>query len=365
MRHHHLPLRKIFPNSMTKFHSLSLLLCVLSLLVSLPGAFSQDQQFTQFYAAPLTLNPALTGAFEGKYRVATSYRDQWKQVLDAPIKSFALAADLRFDAGGVKVKEDAIGLGLLFTNDKTGTVDFSTTQIAISLAYHKSLGVSNRQFLTVGFQGGLTQRNVNYASLQFHDQFDGVTGYSFGTGENLPENNFSFSEYHLGLNYTAQIGKGGRIYTGASYHHVGKSRTAFFETSSAGEKLFSKYSAQVAANIPLRRDGRVSLLPRFLVASQGPHLQINTGTNFRFAMGQYGGTALHFGGWARPVRNNDGFGLDALVALVGIELNNVLIGLSYDLNLQALSANQRQGAFEISIAYLGNYDNEEIICPKF
>lgn len=340
-------------------------LFLLLALFSLNTACAQDQQFTQFYAAPLTLNPALTGAFEGKYRVGTVYRDQWRKVLDAPVRTFALAADLRFDASKKKVKEDAVGIGLLFTNDKAGIVDFSTTQIALSAAYHKSLGVNNKQYLTIGLQGGLTQRNVSYASLTFHDQFDGVSGYTFGTGEALPENNFSFTDLNLGLNYTAQVGRNGRVYAGAAFHHANQSRTAFFEAAKDGAKLYSRYSAQVAANIPLSRDGRVSLLPRFLIASQGPHMQVNTGANFRMAMGQYGGSALHLGGWARPVRNSDGMGLDALVALAGIEFNNVLIGLSYDLNLKAIGANQRQGAFEISVAYLGNYDNEEILCPKF
>ena len=31
--------------------------------------YGQDRLFSQFYASPLTLNPALTGAFEGRYRV--------------------------------------------------------------------------------------------------------------------------------------------------------------------------------------------------------------------------------------------------------------------------------------------------------
>ncbi len=94
-------------------------------------------------------------------------------------------------------------------------------------------------------------------------------------------------------------------------------------------------------------------------------MEINTGTNFRVAMGQYGSTALHIGSWLRPVRNDDGLGLDAVVAMLGLEFNGVLIGFSYDLNLRALQTKQRQGAFEISIAYLGEYENEEILCPKF
>ena len=328
-------------------------------------AAAQDKHFTQFYAAPLTLNPALTGAFEGRYRVSTIYRDQWKKVLDNPFKTFALAADLRFPAHTRSHSKDAIGLGLLFFNDKTGVVDFSTTQIALSLAYHKSLGSNDRQYLSLGIQGGLTQRNVNYASLTFHDQFDGSTGYTMDTGEDLPINNFSFTDFNAGLNYMAEIGRNGRIYAGLALHHFSQPEISFYENTEKGDRLYRKISGQLSANIPLNRSGRVSLLPRVLVAAQGPHLEINAGTNFRVAMGQYGGTAMHFGTWLRPVRNDDGIGLDAVVALVGIELNSVVIGMSYDLNLRALQYSQRQGAFEISVAYLGNYDNEEIICPKF
>ena len=328
-------------------------------------ATAQDKHFTQFYAAPLTLNPALTGAFEGRYRVSTIYRDQWKKVLDNPFKTFALAADLRFPAKGRSSNKDAIGLGLLFFNDKTGVIDFSTTQIAISLAYHKALGANARQFLSAGIQGGLTQRNVNYASLTFHDQFDGSTGYTMGTGEDLPANNFSYTDYNVGLNYTAEFGRSGRFYAGIALHHFLQPKVSFYENSAEGDKLYRKASGQLLANLPLNRSGRISLLPRLLVSAQGPHLEINAGTNVRVVMGQYGGNAIHFGTWLRPVRNDDGIGLDAVVALLGIELNSFVIGLSYDLNLRALQFSQRQGAFEISVAYLGNYDNDEIVCPKF
>lgn len=345
---------------MKKFLLFTLLLSFLSAPV-----FAQDKHFTQFYAAPLSLNPALTGAMEGSYRVGTIYRDQWRKVLDNPIKTFSMFADLRFDAGKKKNNDDAIGLGIMFFNDKVSVVDFSTTQIAISLAYHKSLGVNNKQFLTVGLQGGLTQRNVNYGSLRFHDEFDGNTGYSIPTAEVLPGNNFSYSDYSAGLNYTAQIGRDGRFFAGAAVHHFLQPQISFYENKGKGDKLYAKYSVQLAANLPLTRDNRVQIHPRLLIASQGPHLQVNAGTNLRFAMGQYGSTALHFGAWARPVRNSDGFGLDAVVALAGVELDNMIFGLSYDLNLKALQASQRQGAFEISITYLGNYNNEEIICPKF
>ncbi len=328
---------------------------------------AQDKHLTQFYAAPLTLNPALTGVFEGKYRVSAIYRDQWRRVLDHPIKTFAIGGDFRFKApGSKKVKKDAIGLGLLLFNDKVSVVDFSTTQIAVSGAYHMAMDYDNRQFLSLGIQGGLGQRNINYASLNFHDEFDGINGYTLATLENLPENNFSYGDFNVGMNYTAKIGENGGIYAGMAMHHILEPHISFYGDTSNnfGQKLYKKLSAQLSATIPIRHGFSIS--PRFLIAAQGPHLEMNTGANLRFAMGEYGGNVLQFGSWVRPVRNEGGIGVDAVILLAGIEVGQVICGISYDLNIRALStARSRQGAFEISLTYLGEYENEEILCPKF
>ncbi|MDO8368559.1 MAG: PorP/SprF family type IX secretion system membrane protein [Saprospiraceae bacterium] len=339
-------------------------------LFLLPKAHAQDKHFTQFYSSPLTLNPALSGAMEGTYRVGAIYRDQWRKVLDNPIKTFSMAADLRFEANRRKGTADAIGLGIMFFNDKVSVVDFSTTQIAVSLAYHKALGMDEDQFLSIGVQGGLTQRNVNYGSLNFHDEFNLTSGYTGTSSELLPANNFAFPDLNVGINYTAQIAEAGSFFAGASIHHVLKPKISFYDDLPPigileGGRLYPKMNVQLSASIPFDRSNRVSMQPRILAAMQGPHMEINAGTNFRLAMGQYGGSALHFGTWARPVRNDGGFGFDAVVALFGLEIKSMLFGLSYDLNLKALQANQRQGAFELSISYLGNYDNEKVLCPKF
>jgi type IX secretion system PorP/SprF family membrane protein len=345
-------------------------LAALSILLLVPKTQAQDKHFSQFYASPLTLNPALTGGMEGTYRIGAIYRDQWRQVLENPIKTFSMAADLRFEANRKNNTKDAIGLGIMFFNDKVSVVDFSTTQIAISLAYHKALGYNQDKFLSIGVQGGLTQRNINYGSLNFHDEFDGTTGYNGTTSELLPANNFAFPDLNVGINYTSQFAGEGRFFAGASLHHVLQPKVSFYEdpknvTVKPGGNLYTKINAQVSASIPFDRSNHFSIQPRLLAAMQGPHLEINAGTNFRLALGEFGANAIHFGTWARPVRNDGSFGFDAVVALLGLEINSVLFGLSYDLNLGALQANQRQSAFEFSVSYLGNYDNEKVLCPKF
>ncbi|MEL6926638.1 MAG: type IX secretion system membrane protein PorP/SprF, partial [Bacteroidota bacterium] len=204
------------------------------------------------------------------------------------------------------------------------------------------------------------------------DQFNGVDGYPLATGEELPENNFSFSDFSVGLNYTISPVKGLSFFIGGAMHHVFEPEVSFFarqaspnETVPETSRLYRKYSAQLSAQVPLA--DKISLLPRFLFALQGPHIEMNAGSNIRLALNDYSSTAVHFGTWARPVTNEDGnFFVDALVLMVGLEYSNVLFGFSYDATLSDLASTRSgQGAFEISVAYLGNYDNETILCPKF
>ncbi|MEK7256274.1 MAG: type IX secretion system membrane protein PorP/SprF, partial [Bacteroidota bacterium] len=100
------------------------------------SAQAQDRSFSQFYASPLTLNPALTGAFEGKYRVGAIYRDQWGNVMENQYATFSTALDLRWRMNRTAKFKDHAAIGLLFFNDKAGALQFSTTQIAVSAAYH-------------------------------------------------------------------------------------------------------------------------------------------------------------------------------------------------------------------------------------
>ncbi len=337
---------------------------ILAVVIPSLRLLAQDQHFTQFYASPQMLNPALVGAFEGRYRVNAIYRDQWRGVLDNPIRTFGVGGDLRFGPPFRVASQDAVGLGVQFFTDQVSVVDFNTTQIALALAYHKALDVEGRQYLTLGFQGGLTQRNVNYAYLNFSDQFDGFTGFVLPTGEQFPENNFSYADLNVGLNYSARIGRSGAFFAGAAVHHLLEPRATFYNQGVAGDRFYRKISGQLAANLPMG-PSRVALLPRFLFALQGPHAQFNAGTNVRFPVGRYGTSAVHLGSWVRPVRGEEGFHLDAIVGLIGFEVSNVLFGISYDINPTALSFGRRQGALEFSVAYLGEYENEQILCPKF
>ena len=138
-----------------------------------------------------------------------------------PWVEFSFGADLRLEPFKSNVRKDKIGAGLVFFRDKVNALDFSTTQIAISGAYHKSLNLESSQYLSLGVQMGLTQRNVNYETLNFQDQWNGVTGYSLPSSERLPENNFGYNDLTVGLNYTVQLDNKTSIFAGGSFQITG------------------------------------------------------------------------------------------------------------------------------------------------
>ena len=334
------------------------------------NAEGQDRLFSQFYASPLTLNPALTGTFEGRYRVSAIYRDQWAKAIEDPYATFSTALDLRWRIGEVKSKhKDFAAVGLLFYNDKAGLLEFSTTSILVSGAYHKALDDKNTQYLSLGFQIGVAQKNINYADVTFDDQFNGTTGYSNPSNERLPDNNFAFGDYSVGLNYvfSPQYSKT-RFFIGGAMHHFTQPSVSFYhqsdsEANEPENKLDARYAAQVSAYLPVT-DG-IQLQPRAIFDSQGGHLKLDAGLNIRINTSEYRNLAMHIGSYVRPVQDyDDSIRMDALVALLGIEFNNVLIGMSYDINLGEVSSFNRR-TFEFSVAYLGEYEDDVILCPKF
>src|ERR1041385_6461227 len=85
---------------------------------------AQDPNFSQFFVSPLTLNPALTGKFNGDFRIAGNYRDQWPAISKAFVTSTA-----SFDAPILRnrISElDTWGVGVMAMTDKTANGILST-----------------------------------------------------------------------------------------------------------------------------------------------------------------------------------------------------------------------------------------------
>ncbi len=345
----------------------------LSLLIFVVNLDAQDKHFTQFYGAATYLNPALAGGFSGRYKMSAIYRNQWKGVLEEPIKTMGAALEVNVDMDKFfhSQYKDKLGVGLSFYSDKIGSVDLNTTLMALSLAYHKNLDQDHLHYLSIGFEGALGQKNINYEHLTFEDQFDWQNGYvlSGSESEYLPQNNFSYGDMSVGINYSFSPKRHAGYFFGATLHHVLTPQVSFFydkdqEVPLGDNLLLRKYTIHGGAIFPVNH--QFSISPRVLVSKQGPHSEINAGSSFKFKLKHQESTALVFGSWVRFAPQDNTQTLESVILQLGLAIDHVQIGLSYDINLGHLTRyNQKQGVFELTFAYLGEYEDETVVCPKF
>ncbi|MFK7947274.1 MAG: PorP/SprF family type IX secretion system membrane protein [Saprospiraceae bacterium] len=331
-------------------------------------AFSQDRNFTQFYASPLTFNPALTGAFEGRHRVILNYRNQWQSILPEPFTTAGVSFDMNFKPYKVQTSPDKFGVGLTFFTDKAGPGEFTTNQMGFSGAYHKALDKYGKHYISGGFQFGINQKTLSYNDLTFQDQFNGSTGYVEETREKLPQNSFAFGDLAAGLQWSLSPKDRTLVYAGLAVHHITRPDVSFYQEDddiTINSRLHTKFAGHLGLQLPVA--DKVSLQPRIMAYVQGPHVEINTGANLAFKLSDYNDTNFILGGWFRPVTDIEGsYDLDAAVILVGFQIAGLQFGVSYDVNVSNLSnATNGRGALEFSAMYIGNYENESVICPTF
>src|SRR5882762_2093505 len=108
------------PERMYKFVAFVLI------LVAHGSVTAQDPQFSQFYAAPLYLNPAFAGA-TGQARVGTNYRNQWPAI-DANFNTISAFADFYIESKNS-------GVGIIINKDREGLLGLQSLSVGLIYAY--------------------------------------------------------------------------------------------------------------------------------------------------------------------------------------------------------------------------------------
>src|ERR1700748_2299843 len=94
---------------------------------------AQDPHFSQFFASPLTLNPALTGKFDGDVRIAGNYRNQWPTINRA-FTTGTVSADFHIMKN--KISEvDTWGVGIMALTDQSAAGAVKFNYAALSTAF--------------------------------------------------------------------------------------------------------------------------------------------------------------------------------------------------------------------------------------
>jgi len=345
---------------------------ILSFLLFLTAAISQlqaqDPRFSQYYASPWNLNPAMTGVFNGRWRVVANYRDQWSSILgNTPFRTYSAAFDTRAYVGRSDVA--AFGVGVL--HDEAGSARFSQNRVQIGGAYLKQLAGgprSNEHYVSLGAQIGMGQNSLDRGKLWFSRQFNNTTNQPDLTapnGEaNLNSSTKMFADFNAGLLWYTLFGDEGFFYAGGAMHHI--NRPVISLIGDEKETMYSRWSGQIGGLFPLTET--LSLLPGIVAMKQGPAFETDFGMNVRYSNHDLNELALRFGAWGRIGNQlNSGLISDAVTVVGMLELNNWILGLSYDVTVSSLSlANNSRGAFEMSLSYVHPISRRsKITCPAF
>lgn len=310
-----------------------------------PQASAQDIHFTQFDAAPLTINPAFTGGFNGKLRAAAIYRDQWRSVtIPFVTYSVSLDAPLIHELAG----DDYLAGGLQFYNDKAGDGNLSNTSILGSVAYHKFLSSGDgdpNKAVSVGFQGGYTSKSIDISKLYFGNQF--TEGYFRGPSGELLNNGVHYWTVNAGVSYSQKVGENFAFTLGLGANNLNQPREAFERDRNSQVGLNMRYTGQLGAIIGV--SDRLALKPAILYQSQATATELVLGNEFAYTVGNpefrdVTSTSVFAGIYYRNQ--------DAIMVTGGLEFKGVRFGLSYDYNTSTLKdASNGNGGFEISIRY--------------
>ncbi|MFA5781552.1 MAG: PorP/SprF family type IX secretion system membrane protein [Bacteroidales bacterium] len=311
-------------------------------------SFAQDIHFSQFYSSPLYLNPAMTGVFDGNYRVATSYRGQWASIAN-PYKTFSASLDMGLLRGE---KKNGLGTGIYFYNDKAGASAMGKTLVGLSVAYNAELNQEN--LLSAGIMTAYVQRFISSDNLKWVNQFDGVNyNQNIPSGEQNLINNITYYDLGGGFLWTYMPSANPNIKgnAGFAFFHLNRPNESYY--ISASNPLSPKYILHGEIQNTLKNTN-VTVIPRFFAAFQKPSKEIIAGLLIKHELGmtsKYTGflssSAIYFGGFYRW---NDAFILNFAVDCK----KNLSIGISYDINISTLSiASYGRGGGEISLIYKG------------
>ena len=326
---------------------------------------AQDVHFSQNYATPLFINPALTGIMNGDYRVSAVYRNQWASISrDAPFRTVFASADMAFTGFS---EHHRLSVGLMLYNDKAGELDFSTNYADISLAYN--LAFTQNTYISLGMQGGLTHRGVDLSKAQFGNQYDGGFDPTLSSGEEFIKDNSWQANVGGGILVYHAPGPRTNVYAGMGMYHLTTSDLSF--TGVEVDRLRSRISVQAGGSVAI--GSRFDVLPSLYFIKQGPHYQINGGgfARYIFSTDRRSGLdkAFNVGPWIRLVNGIEkSLSPDALIIAAKLDYNQVSVGVSYDWTLSGLkAANDANGGIEIAVVYTGRRNNSagDLSCPKF
>lgn len=306
--------------------------------IAIVDSQAQDPQFSQFYAAPLYLNPGFTG-ITPQQRLVVNHRVQWPNLPQA-FSTYSASYEIFVD-------DLKSGFGLLATTDKMGSAGWRTSYAGLLYSY--KVRVSKNWVFSPGLYFAYGTNGIDRSKLQLRDglEFDGQS-IDPELGKLGSQNFFDFSAGAVLYNRS--------LWVGVSSYHLNKPNLSILGEES---RLPIKINIHGGMKLPLyngpRTLSKVSYLtPSFVYRIQGATFQqMDVGL-------QYHIDPVAVGVWYRGIPLKGSFKSegeilqvvqqDALVFVMSLLFGNFQVGYSYDFTVSKLQTSTG-GSHEISIIY--------------
>jgi type IX secretion system PorP/SprF family membrane protein len=316
------------------------LIVLFSCVVVLFNANAQDPAFTQFYANPLYLNPAMAGS-NGCPRFGVNYRNEWPQ-LSGNYVTYSASYDQYF-------KNISGGFGVLATHDQQGQGTINTSMLGLIYSYHLTL---NRKWkMLFGARAAWYQKFLDWDKLTFGDMIDPRRGFIYATGDVPRGGSRGFFDASAGMVIFNK-----NFFAGGAVHHLNRPN----ESMIIGEsKLPMRFTGHIGAEIPLGQKSKyansTSIMPNIIYQYQNGFQELNIGTYIKYG-------SFNFGAW---YRNRDAF-----ILTLGINTGKFKLGYSYDVTVSKLNNGVSGGSHEVSLGINLNCTTKPasfrtISCPSF
>jgi len=316
---------------------------------------AQDPHFSQFFASPLTLNPAFTGKFDGQYRLTANHRDQWPSIPKAYVTT---SASVDFNILKDKIPQgDVFGIGFSGLSDQSADAALKLNYGSLSMSYHKALDEDGYSTIGAGFQATYSSAILDMTKLTFEDQLT-QNGFTGTTAERL--NNGKSQNYfdmNAGVLYSGSTDGINNYYLGSSIYHINKPSLSFINQT---WNLSSRITVHGGGSLPVTDQLSLSASAIFQFQNQATESVIGGALSANVNGDKINPINVYIGSWLR-------FG-DAIIPYIGLEVNGLRIGASYDINTSSLkAATASRGGSEFSIIYIKKESTggKGIPCPKF
>jgi type IX secretion system PorP/SprF family membrane protein len=322
---------------------------ILLSFVTISYTVAQDLHFSNPEAVNIWLNPALTGFNGDFYATTLAYKNQWSSV-SSGINTFAATIETPPFSF---LNSNAFSLGIAAINDVSGTLNFGTTVLNLTLNYIKLLNPNSQSYFAIGI-------NLNTQSVGYNPD-NAIFGRYPESSEGILVSSFRTYDFALGVHYQQMLNRKHKIYGGISAFHINEPNYSFFENEDI--RLPMRLSIYAKDNMMVSNYNSIDF--KIFMSQQGRYNETVIGASYNFNLNERisKGKILSAGLYYRV--------LDAILVQTVLTLPKMQAGITYDINLSKLTpASKTYGSVEIFIRYgfnIGIYQRpkSQIPCPVF